>query len=109
MKSLASLLARRTPSRLVLLVALTLAARAHADPVVGETSVELAVGSSTSLDVGFARGAMCDDVTIVRPELRAASPTSNVLVLSALRRGTTDCRAGTTGVGPSVVVHVKVK
>ena len=79
-----------------------------ADPVVGETAVELTVGATTSLDVGFARGLMCDDTTIVRAELRPASPTSNLLVLTGLKRGSTDCRVGTMG-PPTVLVHIKVK
>ena len=81
---------------------------AAADPVVGETSLEVAVGSTASLDVGFARGLICDDPLIVRAEIRAASPTSNRLFVTGLRRGVTLCRAGTQGL-PTVLVHVTVK
>ena len=84
-----------------------LASSASADPVVGETAVQIATGKTVSLDVGFARGFMCDDTMVVRAELRAASPTSNVLVLTGARRGKTDCRAGTLG-PPTVLVHVTV-
>jgi len=77
------------------------------DPVVGETAVDVPVGATVSLDVGYARGLQCDDLTIVRAELRAASPTSNHLDLTGLRVGRTLCRAGTLGT-PSVLVHVNV-
>ncbi len=81
---------------------------AAADPVVGETSLEVAVGATASLDVGFARGLLCDDAAVVRAEIRAASPTSNRLFVTGLRRGATLCRAGTQG-APSVLVHITVK
>jgi hypothetical protein len=83
--------------------------RASGDPVVGETSVELAVGASTSIDVGYARGLHCDDLTIVDAELRGVSPTSNRLFLKGLRRGATACRAGTFAGSASVLVHITVK
>ena len=92
----------------LLSLALYVASDASADPVVGETTLEVLVGSTVSIDVGFARGFMCDDTTIVRGELRAASPTSNRLYLTGLHRGTTLCRAGTLG-PPTVLVHVTVK
>jgi hypothetical protein len=88
---------------------LLVAASAAADPVVGETSVDVPVGSTVSIDVGYARGLQCDDVTIVQAELRGVSPTSNRLFLKGLRRGATACRAGTIAGGPSVLVHVTVK
>jgi len=80
---------------------------AVADPVVGETAVELRVGETISLDVGFARGLQCDDVHVVHAELRNVSPTSNRLYLTGLRHGKTACRAGTLG-APTVLVHVTV-
>lgn len=81
---------------------------AAADPVVGETSIEVAVGATVSLDIGFARGLLCDDDVTVRAEIRAASPTSNRLFVTGLRRGVTQCRAGTLG-PPTVLVHITVK
>ncbi len=85
------------------------AASAAADPVVGETSVEIAVGASTSIDVGYARGLQCDDITIVEAELRGVSPTSNRLFLKGLRRGATACRAGTVVGSTSALVHITVR
>lgn len=80
---------------------------AAADPVVGETSIEVAVGATKSIDVGFARGLQCDDVAVVHAELRNVSPTSNRLFLTGVRVGRTLCRAGTLG-PPTVLVHVTV-
>lgn len=81
---------------------------ALADPVVGETSVEVPVGKTVALDVGYARGLLCDDLTVVRAELRAGSPTSNLLVITGLRQGVTQCRVGTLGT-PTVLAHITVK
>jgi hypothetical protein len=97
----------RTITRIVAM-GLLATASAWADPVVGETSVELRVGSTGSLDVGFARGLQCDDLTVVEAQLVAASPTSNRLVMKGLKRGVTACRAGTFG-APTVLVHITVK
>ncbi|HEY1959858.1 MAG TPA: hypothetical protein VGH28_29825 [Polyangiaceae bacterium] len=84
-----------------------LLALAVGDPIVGETAVDVPVGTTVSLDVGYARGLQCDDLSIVRAELRAASPTSNHLDLTGIRVGRTLCRAGTLG-PPTVLVHVNV-
>ena len=92
----------------ILLCGVALSRPALADPVVGETSVEVAVGSTISLDVGFARGLRCDDTSIVRAELRGDTPTSNRLFITGLRRGVTQCRAGTLDL-PTVLVHITVK
>ncbi len=81
--------------------------RAPADPVVGETAIEVAVGATKSIDVGFARGLQCDDLEVVHAELRGVSPTSNRLFLTGARVGRTLCRAGTLG-PPTVLVHVSV-
>jgi hypothetical protein len=89
-------------------VAISLGATpATADPVVGETSIEVVVGATKSLDVGFARGLQCDDIEVVHAELRGVSPTSNRLFLTGARVGRTLCRAGTLG-PPTVLVHVTV-
>jgi hypothetical protein len=80
---------------------------AVAEPVVGETSVQVAVGATKSIDVGFARGLQCDDLEVVHAELRGVSPTSNRLFLTGARVGSTLCRAGTLG-PPTVLVHVTV-
>ena len=93
----------------VMAIGVLMSASAAADPVVGETSVEIPIGASTSIDVGYARGLHCDDLTIVDAELRGVSPTSNRLFLKGLRRGVTACRAGTFAGSVSVLVHITVK
>ncbi len=93
--------------RNVFVFAFAFASMAYADPVVGETSLSVAVGATASLDVGFARGLQCDDVSIARAELRPDTPTSNRLFITGLRRGATQCRAGTLG-APTVLVHITV-
>lgn len=88
-------------------LALFVTTTAFADPVVGETAIDVAVGETKSLDVGFARGLQCDDTTVVQAELRNVSPTSNRLFLTGLKTGRTLCRAGTLG-PPTALVHVNV-
>ena len=81
---------------------------ASADPAPADTSLEVAVGETASISVGFARGLQCDDVTIIHAELRADTGTSNLLVIKGLKPGSTDCRVGTMG-PPTMLVHVTVK
>ena len=99
----------RSSGRLISAALVIVASTASADPVVGETSVDLVVGATTSIDVGYARGLQCDDLTIVEADLRGVSPTSNRLFLKGLRRGATACRAGTFAGSVSVLVHITVK
>ena len=96
--------------RAALVIAMLMSASvgASAEPTSGEVSLELAVGKTASYDVGFARGLQCDDLTIVRADLRADSPTANRLFITGLHAGVTACRAGTLG-APSLLVHITVK
>lgn len=90
-------------------IALTCAtAPASADASSGETSLEVAVGETASMSVGFARGLQCDDLTVIQAELRADSGSSNRLFIKGLRAGSTDCRVGTAG-PPTLLVHITVK
>jgi hypothetical protein len=89
-------------------ICICLSGDAAADPVVGEMTLNIAVGDTASVDVGFARGLQCDDLTIIRAELRGATPTSNRLFVTGLRQGVTQCRAGTLG-PPTVLVYIAVK
>ena len=91
----------------IISAAMAISSSAVADPVVGETSITVAVGATKSIDVGYARGLVCDDVEVVHAELRNVSPTSNRLFLTGVRAGRTLCRAGTLG-PPTVLVHVTV-
>ena len=81
---------------------------AMADPATGHATLRARVGETASLDVGFARGLRCDDVEIIRPELRGESPTQNRFYVTGVRPGATLCRVGTERPGPSVLVRVLV-
>jgi hypothetical protein len=96
--------------RALLLVSLLLPAAVLADsaPVESGTSVQLKVGQTKELNVGLAIGLACDNGSIARAELRAVSDTENHLVLTGLKPGQTDCRAGTATVSRSVLVHITV-
>lgn len=56
--------------------------------------VILAVGETVELDVGYARGFICDDPTIVYAELRSKASDANELILTGMAPGATLCRAG---------------
>lgn len=88
---------------LLLSFALLLAAPAWAD---GSVTVE--VGKTTKVDVGHARGLNCDDLTVARVEIRAATPDNNQLVITGLKPGRTACRAGMPLPGPTVLVNIEV-
>ena len=79
---------------------------ARADPPV---TLAVAVGHTASMDVGFARGLVCDDVSIMRAELRNESPTSNRFYVTGIRPGETLCRVGAFPSSPTtILVHVVV-
>lgn len=82
-----------------------LAASAVAD---GAMRIDVAVGESVERDVGFAMGLQCDDVAIVRVELRAGTPESNTFVVTGVTEGTTMCRVGTAPNRPTYVFEIHV-
>jgi hypothetical protein len=59
------------------------------------TKVELVVGQSTEIEVGFAMGHHCDDEAIVGAEMKNKTQETNVFALTGKKPGTTLCRAGT--------------
>jgi len=83
---------------------------ARAQPLVpgSITSVMLGVGGTASFDVGYARGIHCDDIAVVRPELRGETPTSNRFFVTGMRPGRTLCRVGTFRGSPTVFLDVTV-
>jgi len=70
--------------------------------------VSVKVGESRQVEVGAARGLRCDDLSIVRAELREHTETNNLLVLTGLRVGRTSCRVGVYKGMPSVFATVVV-
>jgi len=70
--------------------------------------IDVAVGETAERDVGFAMGLHCDDLSIIRVELRAGTPESNTFVVTGLQEGTTLCRVGTALGRPSFVFEIHV-
>lgn len=70
--------------------------------------IDVAVGQTVERDVGFAIGLLCDDLTILRAELRASTPESNRFSVTGVKEGTTMCRVGTAPSRPSFVFEIHV-
>ncbi len=75
--------------RALAIVAL-LAGEARADG----TRLDVAVGHTVEVDVGYARGVVCDDTTLVEVDLVTRND-SNIFVVKGLKVGDTTCRVGT--------------
>jgi hypothetical protein len=70
--------------------------------------IDVAVGETVERDVGFAIGLLCDDLTIIRAELRASTSASNVFRVTGVKQGTTMCRVGTAPYRPTYVFEIHV-
>jgi hypothetical protein len=70
--------------------------------------VEVAVGETIERDVGFAIGLQCDDLAIIRADLRAGTPESNTFIVTGVREGTTLCRVGTMPNRPTYLFEIHV-
>ncbi len=83
---------------------------AGADDADQPQKIRLEVGATTSREVGWAMGSVCDDDTIVAAEMRNKDRDTNVFVLKGLKPGTTVCRAGTYDVEgrPSYLFEITV-
>ena len=79
---------------------------AHVALADGHAVVE--VGKTTTVDVGFAKGLNCDDLTVAQVEIRTRSAKSNELVITGLKPGKTWCRAGLPNAGATALVHITV-
>ncbi len=76
-------------SRVLVIVAL-LAGAAHADG----TRLDVPVGHTVEVNVGYARGIVCDDTTVVEADI-VTRDDSNIFVVKGLKVGDTTCRVGT--------------
>ena len=98
--------------RYALLAALALfvdVARADPPPRGSYVTLAVPVGGTVSLDAGFARGLLCDNLVILRAELRGETPFSNRLFVTGVRPGETLCRVGTARGTPTFFwVHAVV-
>jgi hypothetical protein len=97
--------ALRVSSVLVALTALSSAGRAAADEA---PRIDVEVGQTAERDVGIAIGLHCDDLSIIRAELRTESSESNVLRVTGVQPGDTRCRAGTVPGRPMFVFEIHV-
>ena len=70
--------------------------------------LDVAVGETVERDVGYAIGLQCDDLTIVRAELRPGTPESNRFSVTGLNVGTTLCRVGTAPERPAYLFDIHV-
>jgi len=91
---------------LTLFSALGIGAAAWAQP--SAQSVEVALDKTRSVEVGFAKGLQCDDVSVVEVSLENKNAQTNVLVLRGKKLGSTTCRIGNAQAGPTVTVFVTV-
>lgn len=71
--------------------------------------LDVRVGQTVIVDVAFARGLNCDDLTVVAPDLRTHDDSANWFYVTGLRPGTTYCRVGTTDAVPSYVFRITVR
>jgi hypothetical protein len=89
----------------IALILCLLAGRALAD---GAVRIDVAVGETVEQDVGFAIGLVCDDLAIIRADLRASTPESNTFTVTGVKEGTTMCRAGTAPNRPTYLFEIHV-
>ena len=74
----------------------------------GGPSVTVAVGATTTVDVGLAKGLNCDDLSVADVQIRTRNKETNELVITGLKPGRTACRAGTALSGATVLVTIQV-
>jgi hypothetical protein len=65
----------------------------------GEIKLEVQLGKKVTQDVGYARGWMCDDPSLVQAELVTKND-KNYWVVTGAKLGTTLCRVGTQPLTP---------
>jgi hypothetical protein len=81
-------------SRLAL-AATIVAAHAARAGVATTGAIDVEVGKTAEVDVGYARGLLCDDLSIVRADLVTRND-RNFFVVTGLKAGLTHCRVGTS-------------
>jgi hypothetical protein len=94
--------------RRIALVAWMLAAGSALAQPSGTTPISVEVGQTLEVDVGYARGIVCDDLSVVRPGLVTRND-HNFFLAAGLKVGRTLCRVGTyDGQGPYFLFAVTV-
>jgi hypothetical protein len=71
------------------------------------TRLDVALGKTVEVDVGYAAGWMCDDPTLVRAQV-VTRHDRNVWILTGAKLGRTACRVGTDPYRPHRVFDVHV-
>jgi hypothetical protein len=104
----AALASRRRVRTLLVLAAALVSTAALADPPVPAIPLAVQVRETASIDVGFSRGILCDDASLVRVDLRGISPTQNRFYVTGLRPGATYCKVGTLRGSPVVLLRITV-
>lgn len=87
------------------LLAIVLAAPLPAQT--GVLKLEVEVGKTVETDVGIQVGMICDDLKIVRPEMKQKGA-GNVFAVTGLAEGTTLCRVGDPAQGRSLLFEIRV-
>ena len=72
------------------------------------TRIEVPIGETVELDVGYAIGSLCDDTSVVTPEMREREGKTNVFALTGVKLGTTLCRVGTDVTRSSYLFEIHV-
>jgi hypothetical protein len=70
-------------------------------------ALKVEVGKTVEIEVGYARGWMCDDPSLVRAEVVTRGD-RNFWIVSGAKQGATQCRVGTDVYGVSLVFDVSV-
>ena len=92
----------RRPMLLLALAVALFSAPARAQGVTVE------VGKTTRVDVGFAKGLNCDDLSVAQVDIETSSAKTNQVVITGLKPGRTLCRVGLPSTGPTLLIHIIV-
>jgi hypothetical protein len=72
--------------------------------------VTVKVGETKRVDAGYAHGLRCDDLSVADVDLKTDEKTgNNDLVVTGKKEGSTACRVGIAGTGPTKLVKIKVE
>jgi hypothetical protein len=72
------------------------------------TRIEVPVGDTIEVNVGYAIGALCDDTSIITVDMRTHEGRTNVFAITGIKEGSTLCRVGTDVTRPGYLFEVHV-
>ncbi len=73
----------------------------------GEIRIDLELGKKREIDVGYVRGWMCDDPSLVTADM-VTKDERNYWVVTGVKLGSTTCRVGTDPLAGHYVFAVRV-